>query len=266
MIIPSYFLRCFSVLGILLSTPLIMSEEPPKKILLMTLPKSGTHLLRKAVFLITNKPSDWIGLQTKRFNPVNDLQNTDSITGAHLFPLFDQIRTNHFLDQYTTILMIRDPRDIMLSFSSHLQRGLFWTSCPTFDYERFVALSDDERLQETFFFPQEYLNPSICFPYVQLWMNEPSVYVCRFEDLVGSRGGGSDIRQLEALSEIATHIGYPKSQEEIQVIADALFGGTWTFHVGKIGRWKESYNKENKELFLQLFGSYITNWGYKIDN
>ena len=239
----------------------LVAEEPPKKILLITLPKSGTHLLRKALFLITNHRTHWIGLQTKRFDPSQDLRSPHFITGAHLFPLFDQIRTR-YIDQYATVLLIRDPRDIMHSFAGHLRRALTWTSCPTFDYARYVMLSSEEQLQEALLFPEKYLNPAICFPYVLLWMKEPSVFVCRFEDLVGSRGGGSDERQREVLIALANHIGYPRTPEEIQSIADQLFGGTWTFHAGQIGKWKESYSEQNLQLFNHLYGRYPIDWGY----
>lgn len=240
---------------------LVGVEDQSKHILLMTLPKSGTHLLRKAVSLISKQKTDWIGLQTKRFDPEAHLRKKKAITGAHIFPLFDQIRLG-YLDRFTTVLMIRDPRDVMLSFCSHLRRALFWTSCPKFDLDRFLTLPPEEQLRETLTFPEEYLNPSVCFPYVELWMNEPSVYVCRYEDLVGAKGGGSDERQFQVLTELANHIGFPRTAEEIEQIASQLYGGTWTFDVGKIGRWESGYEPANEQLFMQLYGRYIAAWGY----
>jgi hypothetical protein len=61
---------------------------------------------------------------------------------------------------------------------------------------------------------------------------------------------------------LAHHIGYPKTDEELHAIAGKLFGGTWTFDVGKIGRWKENYSENNLELFTRLYGPYLAEWGY----
>ena len=212
--------------------------------------------------LITQHPSHWAGLQNKRFSPEKDLRTPHLITAAHLFPIMDQIRTG-YLDRYAAVLLIRDPRDIMLSFTSHLRRALTWTSCPTFDYERYRLLTPSQQLQETLVFPEQFLNPAICFPYVALWMADPAVLVCRFEDLVGSKGGGSDEAQLTTLTALANHIGYPHTSEELQEIADQLFGNTWTFDKGQVGRWRESYTQENLEFFNSLYGSYPAQWGYQ---
>lgn len=249
----------------LLCFPVFTVEKIPavsKKILIATVPKSGTHLLRKAIFLLTEKKTQWIGLQTKYFDVERDLRMEHPITGIHLFPLFDSIR-EQYLDRYISILLIRDPRDVMLSFSNHLRRGLYWTACPQFDLDRYEHLPFDLQLQEAFTFPKEYLNPAICFPYVALWMKEPSVFVCRFEDLVGSQGGGSDERQRHLLFDLAQHLGCSKSWEEIDLIAKQLFGGTWTFYTGKIGLWEKFYSFENQNLFMSLYGEYISEWGYE---
>lgn len=233
-----------------------------KKILLMTVPKSGTHLLFRAVTLITGEAVTWQGLQPSRFSPEKDLRAPHRITAAHLFPIFEVLR-KEYLDRYIPVVLIRDPRDVVLSFASHLRRGLPWGCCPNFDDTAFFSLSKEEQLKEAILFPKEYLSPTLSFQYATLWVQEPSVFVCRFEDLVGPTGGGSEERQLAVLSGLASHLGFPKNLEEIRAIADELSGGTsWTFDQGRIGRWKEEYTNENLALFSELYGSYVLDWGY----
>lgn len=253
------------LLGLVLLFPLCLSlqamEEEPKQVLLVTVPKSGTHLLRKAVFLITHHRTRWLTMHAEQIDFLIEHYVHQKVLGVHPFPAFDRFRT-HYLDRYAAVLMIRDPRDLMLSFSDHLRRSLGWPLCPRFDLQYYQKLSPDQQLQAVLSFPEECLSPAICFPYVAKWMQEPSVFVCRFEDLIGSRGGGSDARQLEVLNALAQHIGCPRTPEEIQAIAEKLFGGTLTFHLGKIGRWKEGYSADNREMFMRLYGDYLSNWGY----
>ena len=233
-----------------------------KKVMIVTLPKSGTHLMRKAVYLITNEDYRWVSLDdTPYFRVGNDLNRPHHITMAHIFPEMDVVRTQ-FSDCYTKVLLIRDPRDVMVSFTHHIAKGLIWSSCPDLDYHSFHEQSFDEQLKEILSFPDAYRGPSICFAYAALWMNSPDVLVCRFEDLVGAQGGGSDEKQFETLKALAQHIGYPRSDEDLRAIASQLFGGTWTFREGQIGGWRSAFNAENRHLFHLRFGQYVDCFGY----
>lgn len=257
-----------TALSTVFSTPLLEREEPAdQKILFVSIPKSGTHLLKKALRKITHYlPIRWIGLsKVALFNPVNDLRQAAPITATHLFPEIDIVRT-HYSNQYKKILIIRDPRDVMVSFMHHLLTKKAWIRRSGFDYEKFALLSADEQLATTLLFPDEFRNPKTCFKYAALWMQDPSVLVCRFEDLVGEKGGGSAEKQLETLQKLATYLGYPLSDQELHSLAAQLFGGTWTFRQGKIGTWKTFYNEENKRLFKQLMGQSVIDLGYAVDD
>ena len=71
------------------------------------------------------------------------------------------------------------------------------------------------------------------------WQAHPFVLTIRFEDLVGTRGGGSDARSSECLEQIADHIAVPLSAGSKQHVLDNLFGDTKTFRKGQIGTWRE---------------------------
>ena len=214
--------------------------------------------------MLTHKPTRWIGLsEVALFTPYKDLSSGPGITGGHIFPEMECICPN-FSNHYRKILLIRDPRDVMLGFMHHLFHGLTWSASPTFDLERFQSLSFDERLQETLLFP--YRNPSSCFLLATTWMHDPSVLVIRFEDLIGEKGGGSYDKQLHTLQTLANFLQIEISPEELATIADQLFGGTWTFRKGQIGSWKEAFSEENKSLFKKLLGQTLIDWGYEHDD
>ncbi|HSX03361.1 MAG TPA: sulfotransferase domain-containing protein [Rhabdochlamydiaceae bacterium] len=243
------------------------SELLEQKIVFVSIPKSGTHLFRKALRLITGGLSvNWIAINSVyRFDPYKNLGIAKPITGAHLFPEIDLIRTE-CSDKYKKILIIRDPRDVMVSFMYHLQSQKIWAGRENYDFEKFEKLPLDKRLRETLLYPAVLRNPKTCFQYAAKWMREPGVLVCRFEDLVGAKGGGSSKQQLKILKEIAQFLGYGLSEKEIKAIGDQLFGDTWTFRKGKIGAWKTHYNKENKELFKKLMGQSVIDLGYAKDD
>lgn len=241
-------------------------QSPHNKVLFVSIPKAGTHLLWKAIERITHIPISWIGLSNiERFYPERDLLSTGPITGIHLCPEADRVRKG-FFDRYNKILIIRDPRDVMVSFMHHLINGNIWKGCPEFDYETFVSLSPDGQLRETLLFPGVCLSPKSCFSLAVEWMKDPTVLVCRFEDLVGERGGGSAEKQKETLRKLAEHLGYYLTQEEIAAVSEQLYGGTWTYRKGQIGAWKEAFSEENKELFKQILGQAVIDLGYATDN
>jgi hypothetical protein len=239
---------------------LLGAEE--KKVIYLTVPKSGTHMLRKAIEMLTHEKTVWIGIAgSDEFRPGIALKLPPRIIGGHLFHELDQVRTK-FGDKYTKILMIRDPRDVMVSFTYHLVNRLQWSGCPTFDYEAFAALPFDEQLQFTIRFPYAYRNPASTFEYALLWMQDPSVYVCRFEDLVGPRGGGSAEKQFAVMRDLATLLNVTISDTDLQTLCDSLYGGTWTFREGQVYNWKTLYSPASKQVFNQELGPYIEAFGY----
>lgn len=68
------------------------------------------------------------------------------------------------------------------------------------------------------------------------WLTAAGVLVIKFEDLVGSNGGGNDNLQKEVFSKIIDFIG-ADSSNEIDY-ASKLFGESKTFRAGKIGSWR----------------------------
>ncbi len=178
-------MRRFLFVLLMLALTIGLKSDPKQKIVFVSIPKSGTHLLKKAIRQITgNLPMHWIAINAVyRFDPHQDLELPMPITGAHLFPEIDLIRTE-CSSHYKKILMIRDPRDVMVSFMYHLDQQKIWAGKNQFDFEAFAKLPLDKRLQKTLLFPDEWRNPKTCFENAAKLMREPGVFIFRFEDLI----------------------------------------------------------------------------------
>jgi len=87
------------------------------------------------------------------------------------------------------------------------------------------------------------------------WMQAKNFYTVRFENLVGARGGGSDLAQHEEICNIAKHIGITLSEEKIKQVVVDLFGGSNTFREGQVDGWKKHFTPEMKKLFKNVPGA-----------
>lgn len=257
-------MHLFTVFLCLISTLLYADQ---KKVVFVTIPKSGTWLLDKAVEHLSGQfPRPLETLQTGPLQ-VQSLETYLSETDfpsyiTHLFPSTNQIQT--FSSQrFTKVLLIRDPRDVMISFLYHLVHQNPWPYTRISNFHNFAQLTFDEQLEQVLLFPP--LGPRESILQASAWMKDPDVHVIRFEDLVGKAGGGSDEAQLATLATLAQLMGLEVSQEKLKEVASTLFGGTRSFHKGQIGAWKSGYNEENKKLFKFLLGQATIDLGYATD-
>jgi hypothetical protein len=99
------------------------------------------------------------------------------------------------------------------------------------------------------------------------WMRANNVYTVRFEDLVGSKGGGSDAAQEKTIYGLAQHIGITLSQEKFAHVKNKLFGNSGTFREGKIDGWKKNFTPAMKKAFKKVPGAnqLLIELGYEKD-
>lgn len=246
-------------------------ETLAKKIIFLSIPKSGTFLTKKTVELISNRPVEWI---TRSIDPnpvpnfATDLDPMDpTIVFHHLFSSLDFIRDDAS-GRYIKVVVIRDPRDALIS-QIHWLEGcdVCWYSPE--EYNRsFNALSFQERVTKGICFPESAESFSIrSFTRKALeWMAKPDVFVLRFEDLVGAEGGGDPERQGRTLLALAEHLGTPLTSERLGQIQSSLFGESFTFRKGQIGSWREYFTQEDIQIFKERMGEELIQLGYEKDN
>jgi hypothetical protein len=186
------------------------------------------------------------------------------------------------------VIGIRDLRDVCVSIVYQIQKGVWpeFTHNPS-KRRTFEKLSFDEQL--LFVIRQEYeLHP----PQIQLQLGiqkvaeqaallvqNPAVLLCRYEDLVGSRGGGTEASQKELLRKIGLHIGLFLTSQQIDELSSHLYGNEKnpfgrgdfsnyqsTFREGKVGSWRSVFKDVHKKAFKQRLGFALIALGYEQDD
>lgn len=218
------------------------------KFFIFTVPKSGTHLLKKCVTLITGQ----------------------SCKHTHIdYDFSVQHREILLKNKVKGLTVIRDPRDWFISFfrafrphrmsfDEVLTRALSGFGDLRYNHGRPLHHKDHLRYRMSSDFFKQFL---------MRWLdNYPDLYVARFEKLVGPKGGGTKAEQAEEIMNIAQYLGKNITLEEAESIGARLFGGTQTFRVGKFGYWKESFTDQHKALFKKDMGDRLIRWGYEKDS
>jgi hypothetical protein len=95
-----------------------------------------------------------------------------------------------------------------------------------------------------------------------LWMlHHPDVCKVRYEDLIGSEGGGSKERQRAAVERVLLHVN---ADIEPEVVSEQLYRrDAWSFHKGRPGEWKEAFSSANLRQFYTVYGDLLEQYGYE---
>ncbi|MCH9614351.1 MAG: hypothetical protein SP1CHLAM54_16910 [Chlamydiia bacterium] len=250
-----------------------------KKVIVSTIPKSGTHLIKKTCKLLAEY----------------GLIKPDVVVHSGHYAYLPQNKLSGLLNKEVALLgVVRDLRDVSVSevaWLSHLQNEFHWW------YPYWLQLDFDEQLSHVINDNVEDLLPDNSEEIVshfglhwsinrlyQLIDADVDRCIIRFEDLIGPKGGGSKEAQMEALYKIATFLGMHSSFEEsyatLEVIAENIFGDkvgsekeNITYLVGKesglggkIGKWKLYFTDEHIDLFKHWYPTFLVDFGYEEDN
>lgn len=238
-----------------------------KSVFCLTVPKSGTHLLKKILLMVMNE-------NEMTFTNVGQAPFKQTLIPYepyfffnHVFPAFADFRSAD-PDEFTKVILIRDPRDAIVSFM-HMLRNR-WPWAPQEFLRDFSCLSEAQQLSQAILMPDAYLGLHLFFQEAIEWMRDPSVLVVRFEDLVGPEGGGTRYRQKKALKALFKHLGFNLTREEIDFIAYHAYGPAGmpakAFRNGQIGTWPQYFTEYHKELFKFVMGDVLIQLGYEKDN
>lgn len=240
------------------------------KIFANSLPKSGTHLLRRILSMMPGIIDKW----TYHFDPnVCNYQKQLSygkkgqIISAHLY--YD-VKLSDFLEEnnYKKFLMVRDLRDVCVSTAHYCKKDKrhrlynYYNSLNSWDDCLAAAikgigserLSDGIRSKSISEHVEKYLP----------WISDKDCLLVKFEDLVGVKGGGDLNNQLNTIRDISIHIGLNLQNDNIKAVASKAFGGkSKTFRKGQIGGWRNEFSDGNIELFKKIAGQQLIDLGYE---
>lgn len=163
-------------------------------------------------------------------------------------------------ENYKPIQIVRDPRDIIVSFAHWIVKRPDY-----YAYKAFAKMSLEERMLNliTGFEAKDFYHESFATVLDRSfgWITRPdNVLVIRFEDLVGEHGGGSVEGQHKAIGDVLKWIGCDVGK--IGLIASDLFGDTPTFRKGKIGDWVDEFTPAVNDAFSYYISDRVTHWGY----
>ncbi|MCC5847513.1 MAG: sulfotransferase domain-containing protein [Verrucomicrobia bacterium] len=158
------------------------------------------------------------------------------------------------------LLMVRDPRDVAISGIHYICKNKHHHL-----HRVFSALPDSRSRLVLFIEGSEAQNvPSLSdrFSNYLPWLNTPCLMV-RFEDLVGPAGGGEPQMQIDTVSAIFRHLGYPLTESEIgQLAASAFSTASPTYRKGKVQQWREHFDDELTACFRDRAGHLLEALGY----
>lgn len=240
---------------------------------LHAIPKCGSHLIERAIQLMTDKKS----IQSPVRVPIlqkaclnNNIVRTFEIYNPHILRT---LRGN----QHKLIALIRDPRDALISLvfylrsfafkpENHLKRD-FYIVRPDFDlltlnHQIKALIAGGHNMISYIQFYRERIQ----------WALQPGNLMVKYEDLVGAEGGGNDISQQLAILSIAQYIHLNLTESRFNHVLENLyvnFGNEIqdgrVFKRSSIGNWKTFFSPQHKALFKKLMGQDLITLGYEKD-
>lgn len=241
-------------------------------IIVVSIPKCGTHLLGKTLKLITGKSfaysSGIMGVMKEE-----DLKLTGKILLSHCnyvkhnIDLFNRYKNNKYFFIY------RDPRDAVVSMISHLNEcvernkqspngNLMLNFSNTDEMIHFIITGYGRLFHADLthlYLVSDYYNNFLS------WFKDSKFCIIKYENLIGDEGLGSSDLQFNELEKIYKHLGLKYCPNDIKNVASNLFGGTHSFREGSIGKWKSYFNLANKQLMGKLMGQALIDLGYEKD-
>ena len=262
---------------LLLCFHLCKSYDLNNKIVYSTIPKSGTHLLRKCLTLMTGSAGLWIGMKNGKHIDENNLiiiehyLNKLQPTSFLITHLPYSVEIEKLLRNYNTkfIFMYRDLRDQLVSYVHFLQRDdtpenvKAAISGMSFD-QILESLIIDNRIYDVEWRGQK--NVKEFYDSFIPWLQSEFCHFVRFENLIGPKGGGSLLSQYTTIESIAKYIGIELNSQQIEFIMTNLFGSSFSFHKGQIGSWRKYFTEKHKKLFKDVAGQLLIELGYETDN
>lgn len=164
-----------------------------------------------------------------------------------------------------TVCILRDPRDVAVSQMHYLKHN---PPKNFFAHEAFMALSSDHERLLVCIRGGELGGrklQSLDQRYRQFlgWEQDEEAVVVKFEDLVGTKGGGSAEAQQRAVERVAAHVGTSVNERTMRLVEENLFGVGRTFRKGQIGGWREEFSPEHERVAKQVMGPLLVELGYE---
>ena len=187
----------------------------------------------------------------------------NSFIPAHI-PYSCELSNFLYKNGFKVIYIIRDPRDVLVSYINHQRRD---ASYPFHDY--YINCSKNEAMLSvlvTMFSKRGQKRAGLRERITNSmgWIDDKNVCSIKFEELIGSAGGGSNELQRQSIKKILDHIDLNGDEQMINKISENVFyPKAKTFHKGQIGQWRRVCPPEIQETLNLFCGDLITKLGYE---
>lgn len=241
------------------------------KFVIHSIPKCGTHFLEKTITELTGTPTFYSG------DPF-PVKLAEADKGGKILRFATPFNPNQLQllmqKDYKLICIYRDPRDAFISLVVYLRtfkgKGIrrdFFEVAPNFD-----DLSFNEQLLSVMVSKNKQGNYFSFYLTRHNWRTTPIAYGVKYENLVGSHGGGDDALQVQEIVNMAKHINLPITSNQAQEVASKIYHSSGKeiidgkeFTHGTIGSWKKFMHPVHKEIFKNRFGDLLIKLGYEND-
>jgi sulfotransferase 6B1 len=246
-------------------------------VLVNSIPKSGTNLLKNIVFAIPNAHfvkdmslASMIDMPKERLvyikDRISDLSPGCVYTG-HI-PYSPAIADWINKQGIKQVFICRDPRDVTVSLYHYVMKEKPKRHAA---YEMYAALgSDSERLLGSIcgigegrtkykLSPSSMPNIKMVFDAYEKWLSDENTFVIRYEDLTGA-----DENRIGTIEKMLSFLGVPFNQQLVEniLILGEDTGKSRTFRRGGSGAWKEEYSEIHIKAFRSIAGDLLDKWGY----
>ena len=244
------------LLFLIINLNLITADALPYYVFVNSVPKCGTHLLMKALSLILNV--EYAGHSNMELlHEYKNYHQTNFVYGSHVsFLEVDKLKNFFNCDKIKKFLIIRDPRDFVVSLSYYMKKH--YASFNISENEEQPAIMSEILLSYN----------TILYHYDSFalrYLNNSDYLIIKFEDLIGVHGGGTYEKQKETLIKMIQYLELEPSEDLINYVINNLFGDTGTFREGKIGSWKDEFNFHQKVFFHEKYNWLISALGYSLE-
>jgi len=244
---------CFSS-DIAVIAPVTADHYSNRTLFLLSIPKAGTHMVIRLLGLLgltrspdrAPRPGSWctpVGYEYH--SPCKELMAND---------WFDPIGRQLLL-RSPAIFVYRNPLDIVVS-------ELDWFVRPEHAYSGYLNCCEDESEQLDRLIADDTVMGNIRDRINRYagWVHFSNVIAVSYEELVGSRGGGSDAEQVDAIWALQLKLQIPGSPQEYGA---RLYDPTSaTFSKGRIGRHMECFKEHHFKLLDSLPQDFMQVLGY----
>lgn len=265
------------------------------KVLINSLPKSGTNLLAQILDLYNFKENEHIGsglflsprlvprIRNFIYKDIKDgyeigIDTPVSIKKKYIEKIFlnskeggyltSHMKYNDFLIDYIKnqkfkiIFMVRDPRAILNSSYNYILNNNNHQL-----NSHFKKMSVNKRY-ESLIYGSKFNNITLNsikkkYDLISKFKNDPSILTIKFENIIGCKGGGSDELKILNIQNIANFVRADISRTEF--VSENFFGpGRKTFRKGNIESWRDEMPFEVVMEATKEFRSILIKWDYQI--